>query len=435
MATIITDIFDKQQQVPGGALVYTNNVKYSGTTLTGGYGLSITSNLTMNQVLAKIRDEFNAQKSADEALDTRMDAAESSISSISTALSSLVSSGVDYDGADLDKVGSPSGTLNDILKAVNAEIGNMQDDIADVSIGVTDSELADTLEPLVTNYVYSGLGVLSAVGLNLTLNSGVSFISGKRITNTSTGIVLTPSMDNYVYMKQDSTLTKSVVSVGGSAPSTPADTLLLYVMSTDGTSVTSTSDRRNLYPFGGTQLPDDSIASRHIADGAVNVNNLDSDVTDRMLPSTGSSGEFIRYSGTAWVADDASVNDMNDVTLTSPASSDTLTFNGTEWVNYPFGKAAMPSTVSSASSYAATANDVIIKLDVTSSAITVTLPPPLTTSGRVFYVVPFAGDVTTHNITVNTVGGNVKGASSYVMNVAGVTGMFLSDGTNYTLIS
>ena len=97
--------------------------------------------------------------------------------------------------------------------------------------------------------VVSGGTYVSASGLTATYAAVTAWIlqtssdpdqDRRIVASTSQTVLLTASSDNYVYLKADGTLGASAVSVGAAAPTLPADTILLSIATTDGSTVTGT---------------------------------------------------------------------------------------------------------------------------------------------------------------------------------------------------
>ncbi|MDC0367017.1 hypothetical protein OAM67_01175 [bacterium] len=82
--------------------------------------------------------------------------------------------------------------------------------------------------------------------------------------------------------------------------------------------------------------------------------------------------------------------------------------------------------------YTMVATDVIIGVDTTSSAVTITLPPASACANRKFFVVDEGGNAGTNNITVARAGSDlISGATSVVINGDYNRIQFYSNGTNF----
>lgn len=110
------------------------------------------------------------------------------------------------------------------------------------------------------NFVLSGFTVpASSTTLNLDVAAGEANIAGYRVViDTATTVTCTASVTNYIYLKLTRDASKNVtgatfeVNTTGTAP---ADSILIATAVTDASTVTSTTDKRILYPFSYSQLP------------------------------------------------------------------------------------------------------------------------------------------------------------------------------------
>lgn len=141
-----------------------------------------------------------------------------------------------------------------------------------------------------SGFVVSGLTYASASGLTATFNAGTAWVLRtssdpdqlrRVVASSSLTILLTASSDNYVYLKTDGTLGVATTTVGGSAPTIPADTLLLANATTNGTTVTGTPvDKRTLtasavskhYRSSGLWPVPSSTTNFRLPPGAVEIN-------------------------------------------------------------------------------------------------------------------------------------------------------------------
>lgn len=162
------------------------------------------------------------------------------------------------DGQDL-------GDIQNDLVTWSTTIGD--DNIS--SAGLGRSSLAVATRPSVfwhdnvdglSSYISTGFDYSSASGLDATFNSGRGYtirtdtdpdeFVQTRVT-TQQVITLTASSDNYIDLKHDGTLQKVVVSTGSAEPSVSADSQRIALLTTNGTTVSANTDKRNLLkPFG-----------------------------------------------------------------------------------------------------------------------------------------------------------------------------------------
>lgn len=92
-------------------------------------------------------------------------------------------------------------------------------------------------------------------------------------------------------------------------------------------------------------------------------------------------------------------------------------------------------TTSTSNYLASNANDVIL-MDLTSGALSVTLPAASTATGKLITVKKIDG--TSNDITVQTNGGNIDGSATVTMSGSGgakTSAAFISDGSNWFILN
>lgn len=88
--------------------------------------------------------------------------------------------------------------------------------------------------------------------------------------------------------------------------------------------------------------------------------------------------------------------------------------------------------VTTSSNYTALANDVIIEVTTTASAVTVSLPSPSVNNAGKFYIIKdISGTAATNNISIVPLSGTIDGAASLVISFNYGVAQVYSDGTNY----
>lgn len=225
----------------------------------------------------------------------------------------------------------------------------------------------------------------SSVGLNATIAAGIAIVVGKYISFAGGVIALTATQDNYVYVSNAATpvLSKVTVAVGNPAPATPANTMLLWRLTTNGAAVTVATDDRNYAGTPVNSVKADSIQDTTIADiklttsgvtaatypfASVTVNNkgritsavspvafsglanydvmqynsgtgkwINLPINARILPA-GTAGDFLQYDGADWQPFTPTLASLiGDVTIGGLADGDLLQYDsGTSmWVNVP----------------------------------------------------------------------------------------------------
>jgi hypothetical protein len=95
-----------------------------------------------------------------------------------------------------------------------------------------------------SDFTYTGMLPVTDASLTSNISAGVSYVNGLRIEKNATANTYTASKDTYVYISQTGTYVFSEVANGASAPSTPANSLLLAKAVTSGSAITSVSDLR-----------------------------------------------------------------------------------------------------------------------------------------------------------------------------------------------
>lgn len=115
---------------------------------------------------------------------------------------------------------------------------------------ITSADLATAINPTTfrneafNDWTYSGMLAPTSVSLSSTTTAGVSYVNGFRVETAATAHTYTASKDTYVYINAGGFFEYSEVANGASAPSTPANALLLFKAVTSGTAVTTVTDLR-----------------------------------------------------------------------------------------------------------------------------------------------------------------------------------------------
>lgn len=94
------------------------------------------------------------------------------------------------------------------------------------------------------DFTFSGMLPVTSASLSSNISSGVSYVNGVRIETNSTSHTYTASKDTYVYINAGGFFDFSEVANGTSAPTTPANDLLLAKVVSSGTALTSVTDMR-----------------------------------------------------------------------------------------------------------------------------------------------------------------------------------------------
>lgn len=94
------------------------------------------------------------------------------------------------------------------------------------------------------DWTYTGMLPSTDSDLTSDISAGTSYVGGYRVVIGTTSHTYTASKDTYVYVHQGGYYVYQEVANGASAPSTPANTLYLAKVVTDGTTVSSVTDAR-----------------------------------------------------------------------------------------------------------------------------------------------------------------------------------------------
>ena len=94
------------------------------------------------------------------------------------------------------------------------------------------------------DFTYTGHLPVTDATLTSNISAGTSYVNGVRIETSSQSHTYTASKDTYVYINAGGFFDFQEVANGASAPSTPANDLLLAKVVTSGTAITSVTDLR-----------------------------------------------------------------------------------------------------------------------------------------------------------------------------------------------
>lgn len=133
-----------------------------------------------------------------------------------------------------------------------------------------------------SDFTYSGMLPATDSDLTSDISAGVSYVNGVRIENTAQSHTYTASRDTYVYIGAGGSYSFSEVALGASAPTTPANSLLLAKVITSGAAITTVTDLRTLsiqitattsnFPMDyrvGAYVSRDSTTTFHVEPGSV----------------------------------------------------------------------------------------------------------------------------------------------------------------------
>lgn len=147
------------------------------------------------------------------------------------------------DDASVDNLNKAFNTIKNAFNG-NIESANIAADT------IMESDLADEINPRVRDDELFGditiTGMLPATSATLTsdISAGTSYVSGYRVVTSATSKTYTASKDTWVYIDKNGAFQYIEVANGAAEPTTPANSLKLATVVTDGTAITSVTDRR-----------------------------------------------------------------------------------------------------------------------------------------------------------------------------------------------
>ncbi len=473
--------------------VLSSSVLYNGTNHSPSSGTAtytLSNGMTLSVIESNVWLEFGVTRVLISANTANIATNTAGIAALVTALANLKTSASQYDGTVKTSGGLPDPSynmttneeLNDILVAIWNEFVIVYTAIAATTTGVSLATLNATLFRFVTDFTI-GLNNTSNTLLVATIASGSASIGGQRVVYAGGTINISATQDNYVYLKTDGTLTYLHVNNGAGQPSTPANSIILWKLITDGTHVTTATDKRNPYPFTVSQLAD-----YYAANSLPFASRKISEWTDYLLPASATTGKVLQTDGSGWIegtvitvdennsrvgvnqtspqvtldiggsavlGNDGGtiegeisysagkfygrnatdnlilpqiVSDISDVTISAPAIGDILYNNGSGWINKPQGTTSVTSTA--AVLYTILATDKKVFGDVTANTVNLMLPDATVYPGREIFLAP-VGDASIHNLTISSAAGLVHGAATLVINSANKCVLAVSNGTDW----
>lgn len=136
---------------------------------------------------------------------------------------------------------------------VNVINGGIEGGGVNITAGsITTIDLANTVSPVTrwdesfNDYTVTGMLGVTSASLTSDISSGISYVDGYRVALGATAHTYTASKDTYVYIHSGGYYVFQEVANGAAAPSTPANTLLLFTAVTSGTAISSINDSRTL---------------------------------------------------------------------------------------------------------------------------------------------------------------------------------------------
>lgn len=466
-------VFNRFYNPIGSPIVsLTSSVLYNGTNETGGTppnpSYSLAANMTVSAIENLVWEEFVLAYTAIATNITNISTNTSGIAALVTALANLKTSSSEYDGTVKTGGTPPNPTysmttneaLNSILVAVFNEFTAVYTAITGIGSGVSQTTLNNTLKQYVTDFS-TGFANTSNTLLVATVASGIASIGGQYVVYAGGTIGITATQDNYVYAKNDGTLTYKHVNNGSGQPSTDAGTYLLWKQVTDGTHVTTATDKRNPYPFSGAQLATGSIPAAALSDNSIALSRLQSSITDLLMPTTSNTGSVLVGNGGGPFVESTNINVGTNALgigktatsgldvagsgrVTSDGRTDVGVFDiqGNRFGVYDAGavRHQMQSTDLPVPSRTITGNyfvditDYVILVN-DSSACSMVPPDPSMCPGQFFIIKDISNNASTHNITLTPAVGLIDGAANYVINTNRGSATLFCDGAGYWVIS
>jgi len=259
----------------------------------------------------------------------------------------------------------------------------------------------------------------SVAGSNVSGQVGNALIAGTVYTNAQPNITSVGTLTSLAVSGTTNLgAVGNVTITGGSADyflktngsgvlsfaSVPSTTLTVDTFTGDGSwtmktlTVTPASSAYTIVAIGGVSQPRTSYS----LSGAV--------ITFSDPPPNGAIVEITTViGGSAGAGGGASaLDDLTDVTITSPSTNQVLKYNGSAWVNGTGGASWTYSAVSANTSAVAGYRYIV---DTSSANLTITLPSSATLGDEVM-IIDGTGNASTHAITVDKNGGKIAGSAS-----------------------
>lgn len=322
---------------------------------------------------------------------------------------------------------------------------------------ITSYDLATAINPVTfrdeafNDWTYSGMLAPTSGTLSSTTTAGISYVNGVRVETSATAHSYTASKDTYVYINAGGFFEYQEVANGASAPSTPANDLLLFKAVTSGTAVTSVTDLRTLSIAITANSSNfaldyrnqafvslDSTSAVHIEPGQIaigeaNYTNI-ADTSSRNVATAGNwiegsapniknlkfyvyaynnsgSGYDFKYSSADPVYSDTDTNTAG--TLRYYTSGGT-TYRALAWISADTSSTLQGSAMGQIKDTSTSNSVTLTRQDTTTG--TTTIPwdntPPLITEGNEYFAVPFRITNANHKVRIDYSVNFANGGSS-----------------------
>ncbi len=143
--------------------------------------------------------------------------------------------------------------LNSNFSILTNEINGSLESVNLAADTLLEAAFADEINPRVrwdeafSDFTLTGmLPAIDGADLTSDISAGTSYVEGFRVVTSTTANTYTASRDTYVYIDINSTFQFSEVANDAAQPATPSNSLLLAKVVTDGTTIPTVVDRRNL---------------------------------------------------------------------------------------------------------------------------------------------------------------------------------------------
>ena len=304
-----------------------------------------------------------------------------------TNVSGNVSSAVQSHYANIANSVSGTNVSGNVSSAVQSHYANIANSVAGTNVS------GQVANALVAGTVYTAAQPnITSVGTLANLT-----VSGATNLGNVANVTITGGSANY-FLKTDGAGVLSFASV-------PTTSLNVDTYTGDGSftmktlTVTPASIAYTLLAIGGVFQP----RSAYSLSGAV--------ITFSDPPPNGAIVEvttIVAGAAGAGGGGASALDDLTDVTITSPANNQVLKYNGNVWVN---GAGAASWTYSAVSANTSAVAGYRYIVDTATANLTITLPASGTLGDEVM-IIDGTGNASTHAITVARNGGNIQGAAS-----------------------
>lgn len=298
---------------------------------------------------------------------------------------------------------------------------------------------------------YTGHLPVTDATLTSNISAGTSYVNGVRIETSAQSHTYTASKDTYVYINAGGFFDFQEVANGASAPSTPANDLLLAKVVTSGTAITTVTDLRttsiqitsNSSNFAadfrnGAFVSVDSTTAVHVEPGQFSIgSSYYSNIADTSSKSTATATNWIEgsapnmtnlkfyaygfnNSGTSFDFKYASADPVySDTSLNTAGTLRYYTSGGTTyralaWLSADSSGLIKGSAMGQIKDTSTSNSVTLTRQDTTTGAATIPWDntPPLITEGNEYFAVPFRITNSNHKVRIDYSVNFANGGSS-----------------------